>query len=418
MKKTMALCAIAILAMTMVFAAGAAETEKKGEGPVTLKYWQHSSAARDEMMQKIVQLFEEENPTIKVELEFIPYGDYTQKLIPALATATAPDVFQVQSGMVPILAEAGSIKSLDESVISTEEIQNDFVPATIDGLKYEGKYFGMPTDTQTIITFWNKALVTEAGLDAEKGPQTWDEFFDWARKLTKFDQNGNMIQSGWGGKGYWPEVVSYIDQMGGSVYDESSNKFVFADDPKSIQAFRTMTDLYKVDKVYDLQFSKNWAGFRQGLVALMMGHPAMIGNLVTTAPNLDYGVGLIPTRGDNNNTCVTSWAYVMSSKAPNIAASKFVKFLGSEKVEKMWTHQTGELPARKSLLNDTSLQTNPKVAIAISSLNESFVGHLQTSALNSIFSDDYQRILLTDEPLEKILKEMQNSLNEEIASKF
>lgn len=418
MKKTVALCVIALLAMSMVFAAGTAEVAKKVEGPVTLKYWQHSSAGRNDMMQKIVKMFEEENPTIKVELEFIPENDYSQKLIPALATATAPDVFQIQSGMVQILAEAGSIKSLDEKIISTQEIQDDFVPATVESLKYAGKFFGMPTDTQTIVCLWNNALVTEAGLDAKNGPQTWDEFYDWARKLTKYDQNGKMIQSGWGGKGYWPEVMPYINQMGGSFYDESAKKFVFADDPKSVEAFRTMSNLYKMDKVYDLQFTKNWAGFRQGLVAMMMGHPAMIGNLVTTAPNLDYSAGLLPSNGENRNTCVTSWAYVISAKAPSEAASKFVKFLGSEKVEKMWTIETGELPARKSLLSDVSLQTNAKVAVAISSLNDSFVGRLQTGALESIFSENYQRILLTNEPLEKILREMQNSLNDELASKF
>ncbi|MHC1692509.1 MAG: ABC transporter substrate-binding protein [Sphaerochaetaceae bacterium] len=415
MKKLLAMFLFVTLAMSLVCAAGMAEAETLDEGPVTIRYWQHSSAARDEMMKKIVTLFEAENPNITVELEFIPQNDYTQKLIPSLATATAPDVFQVQSGMVQVLAEAGSIQSLDERVISTQEIQDAFVPATVDGLKYAGSYYGMPTDTQTIMVFWNNALVKAAGLDSQKGPQTWDEFFNWARLLTKTGTDGKMTQSGWGGKGYWPEVAAYVDQMGGRFYDEATQTFVFADDPKSVQAFRTMSDLYIKDKVYDLQFAKNWAGFRQGLVAVMMGHPAMIGNLVTTAPNLDYSVGLIPGNGKNHNTCVTSWAYVMSAKAPSVAASKFIRFLGSEKIERMWTTETGELPARKSLLADPSLAANAKVAVALSSLNDSFVGRLQTGGLNTVFTDYYQRILLTAEPLEQILKALQKALNEELA---
>lgn len=409
MKKRISLVLLA-LAMCLTLL-----TPATAEEPVTLTYWQHSSAARDEMMTELVKQFEAANPDIKINVEFIPEGDYTEKLIPSLATASAPDVFQVQSGMVAKLADAGSIQPLDESVMSTESIAEDFVAATVDGLKFDGQYYGMPTDTQTIICLWNKDLVAAAGLDAEAGPQTWDEFFDWARKLTLRDESGSMTQSGWGGKGYYPEVLSYIEQKGGKFYDAEKNEFVFADDEAAVKAIKEMAALYKEDKVYNTEFTKNWAGFRQGLVALMLGHPAMIGNLVTTAPDLNYGVGLIPQSGDSRATCVTSWAYVLSAKAPSDAATRFIQFLSSEEVEKQWTLKTGELPARKALLEDAGLKENPKVAVAIDSLKDSFVGTLQTSALNTAWSDGYERILKTDEDVDTILHEMQAALNEELA---
>lgn len=395
--------------------AAASSEETKAQEPVTLTYWQHSSAARDEMMTGLVKQFESENPDIKIKLEFIPEADYSQKLIPALATDTAPDVFQIQSGMVSKLAQAGTIQPLDESIMPTGDIAKEFVPAAVDGLKYDGRYYGMPTDVQTIVTFWNKKLAAEAGLDAEKGPQTWEEFFDWARKLTKRDGD-SLVQSGWGGKGYAPEVLSYVEQKGGRFYDEASQKFVFADDSAAVEAIREFASLYKDDKVYDTEFVKNWAGFRQGLVALMLGHPAMIGNLPTTAPDLDFGVGLIPANGDSRATCVTSWGYVMSAKAPSKEATRFIQFLSSEEVEKQWTMKTGELPARTALLDNEELKKDPKVAIAIESLNDSFVGVLQTSALNTIMTDAYSEILKTDRPLEEILKDAQEKMNAELGN--
>lgn len=393
----------------------AAETQKSdGAGePVTLTYWQHSSAARDEMMTELVKTFEEQNPNIKVKLEFIPESDYSQKLIPALATDTAPDVFQIQSGMVAKLAQSGAIKPLAETVMSADSITADFVPAAVDGLKYDGKYYGMPTDLQTIVMLWNKDLVAEAGLDAENGPQTWDEFFDWARKLTK-TEDGKLVQSGWGGKGYAPEVLSIIEQYGGTFYDDAAGQYVFADDPKVLEAIEAYTAPYKIDKVYNTEFVKNWAGFRQGLIGMMLGHPAMIGNLPQTAPDLNFGVGLIPAKDGSHATCVTSWGYVMSAKAPDEAATRFIEFLSSEDVEKQWTKKTGELPARKALLDDADLKSDPKVAVAIESLNDSFVGTLQTSALNTIWTEAMDRILKTDEPLETILKDAQDKMNQEL----
>lgn len=390
-----------------------AAAQETGKDPVTLTYWQHSSAARDEMMTELVKDFEAENPDIKIKLEFIPEGDYSQKLIPSLATDTAPDVFQIQSGMVAKLAEAGAIQPLDETVMPADMIEKEFVPATVNGLKYNDQYYGMPTDVQTIILFWNKALVAEAGLDAENGPQTWEEFFDWARKLTKREGDA-LVQSGWGGKGYVPELLSFIEQKGGKFYDEESGQFVFAEDAAALDAIKEYASLYKDDKVYDTEFVKNWAGFRQGLIGMMLGHPAMIGNLPQTAPELDFGVGMIPANGDSRATCVTSWGYVASAKAPSAEATRFIEFLSSEEVEKKWTQKTGELPARSVLLDDEELKQDPKVAVAIQSLEDSFVGVVQTPALNTILSDSYTEYLKTDRPLEEIMKEAQDKMNAEL----
>ncbi len=387
-----------------------ADTQK-----VELTYWQHSSEARNAMITELVKKFQEENPNITVHLEFIPEDDYTEKLIPALATDSAPDVFQVQSGMVTRLAKVGSIQPLDEAIMPTASIESDFIASTIDGLKYGGKYYGVPTDTQSILLYWNKDLLKAEGLDSEKGPQTWEEMFEYARKLTKTN-NGQMVQSGWGHKGYFPEVTSIVEQYAGKFYDSQSGKYVFADDETAVKAITDISNVIRVDKVYDENFMANWAGFREGKVAMMLGHPAMIGNLATTAPDINYGIGLIPAADTGSrSSCVTSWGYVMSKNAESEAATKLIDYLGSEEVEKQWTLITGELPARKALLDDAELKADSKISIALESLNESFVGSLQTGALNTIWNDAYEKIMVTDESLETILKDCQDKLNEEIA---
>ena len=207
-----------------------------------------------------------------------------------------------------------------------------------------------------------------------------------------------------------------LNRRGGKFYDEATGQFVFADDATALDAIREYASLYKDDKVYDTEFVKNWAGFRQGLIGMMLGHPAMIGNLPQTAPDLDFGVGMIPANGDSRATCVTSWGYVASAKAPSAEATRFIEFLSSEEVEKKWTQKTGELPARSVLLNDEELKQDPKVAVAIQSLEDSFVGVVQTSALNTILSDSYTEYLKTDRPLEEIMKEAQDKMNTELTN--
>ena len=396
-------------------APGSGDTSSAAGGePVTLTYWMHSSAAVDVLMDELVKEFNEANPDIIVKTEYIPFDDYMSKLIPALSTDTGPDVFKIQQGMVAQLAAAGSIPPLDESVLPGSMIENEYIESTVNGMMYDGKYYGMPTDNQSIIMYWNKDLVAAEGLDAEKGPQTWDEFFEWARKLTK-SENGVMTQSGWGTNGYWPEVQSYAEQFG-SFYDEASGQFVFADDDDTMAALQAMVDMYRVDKVYDVNFSKNWAGFRIGKVALMLGHPGMIGNLAETAPDVNIGTGLIPANDGKHTNVVTSWAFVANSKAPSDEATRFIEFLSSEDVMKRFCSQTGELPSRKALLEDAGLQENPHYAVALESLNESIVGRLQTGAMNSIWSDYWTKVQTTDEDLASIMKACQDELNAELSA--
>ncbi|HBM80649.1 MAG: ABC transporter substrate-binding protein [Clostridiales bacterium] len=374
-------------------------------------YWQHSSQARDDMMKTLAYEFMQKNSDINIKTEFIPEEDYSTKLTSALATNAAPDVFQVESGMIPRLVKADAVQPLDETVMPSDKIKSDFVPAAVDGLQVGGKYYGMPTDMQTIVLYWNKDLLKAENLDAEKGPQTWDELLDWAKKLTKVS-NGKMVQSGWGETGYHPEVQAFVYTNGGKMTDDSG-KYVFADDPKSVEAIKFMADAYKVSKVYDTKFMATWAGFRQGKVAIMLGHPAMFGNLKKTAPNVKLGIGLVPTKDGKRVTAVTSWAYVASKKANSSASTKWIEYLSSQDVEKRWTQNTGELPARKALINDADLVKDPQVKILLSSLNDSKVGSLQTGALNKIWSDAFQKLILSDAPFDATLKQLQSDLNTE-----
>jgi ABC-type glycerol-3-phosphate transport system substrate-binding protein len=141
----------------------------------------------------------------------------------------------------------------------------------------------------------------------------------------------------------------------------------------------------------------------------------MFGNLKQTAPNVKVGIGLIPAEAGKNTTIVTSWAYSMSKKADSKAATKWIEFLASSEVQKKWTKQTGELPGRKALLTDAELTADPSIKMLISSLSDSAVGYLQSGSLNTIWSQGFEKLLLTDAPMKDILKEMQDNLNKEIA---
>ena len=97
-----------------------------------------------------------------------------------------------------ILAEyqaRGELAPVPDDVMSTADIESTFSPASIRLLKFDGKYYGLPTDVQTMLLFYNDGLFTAAGLDPTKDFTTWEEFRQAAIKLTKAD-GGTMTQAG------------------------------------------------------------------------------------------------------------------------------------------------------------------------------------------------------------------------------
>src|SRR5437763_1866225 len=122
---------------------------------------------------------------------------------------------------------------------------------------YCGKYYGFPMHLSFHVTYYNKKLFQEAGVDlpdvyVEK--KRWnmgvsdDGYLEALRKLTR----------GTGDKRVWGDtrttdlhVVNYfLFSFGGKLYNEDRTKFVVPDDPNSIKALQYQVDLVLKEKVF------------------------------------------------------------------------------------------------------------------------------------------------------------------------
>ena len=53
-----------------------------------------------------------------------------------------------------------------------------------DNLKWKGTYYGVPMNFATLLLYYNKTIFTEAGLDPETPPATWDELEQYAEGVS------------------------------------------------------------------------------------------------------------------------------------------------------------------------------------------------------------------------------------------
>lgn len=111
-----------------------------------------------------------------VEVEHVaqPFGEYDQLLQAAFAGGSVPDVMLLVPGSQGVLRWTDGLEELSADVADIRADLNYWESANPD-LEGDGPVFGVPIGTQADVFYYNKQLFTDAGLDPESPPTTFDE---------------------------------------------------------------------------------------------------------------------------------------------------------------------------------------------------------------------------------------------------
>lgn len=341
---------------------------------VTIVHWQHHYAAREVVVKDLIKEFEASHPNITINFQSIPYGEYFQKIGPSLEAGTGPDVFQIPGPQANEFYQRGQLAPVPDDIYTSDQIEKDFVPWTIELLKQDGKYVGLPTDVQLFMLFYNDTMFEEAGLDPSKSFSSLDELEAAAEKLTK-RVDGRLAQAGISltdnaYKWFYPYLATLHDE--GSVDD--STRTVTYDDAAGIAWWTWFTGLVTKDRIDDPEFLTGQDKFAVGRAAMDLHEFTYTGNLAQLNPDLQYSLHLPPPApGRPSGTAGTHWTYVVSSQSTKAAAAwEWVKFLTSEHAQREWVADGGELPSRLSLYDDPDLRSNPNTALALDAMATAF----------------------------------------------
>ncbi len=186
------------------FAACGADTGTAGPGadrkkPVHLTYLLHNSTKKG-VDEKHVPEYKEKNPHVDVEFTLIPDAELTGKITSLFAAGSSPEIYNPWSGATTGLIDKGWAAEIDYKAIglgSQQKLLDSYAwPGALDGWKWKGKYFGLPTEISNYCLYINNRLFRKAGLDPQKDyPKDWDQMLEVARKLTVRD-GGQITQRG------------------------------------------------------------------------------------------------------------------------------------------------------------------------------------------------------------------------------
>lgn len=165
--------------------------------------WLHLEANPDRLAtwEDIAAAYEEANPDVTIEFQFLENEAFKAKLPTLLQSNEAPSMFYTWGGgVLKAQSETGAIRDLTAAMDADGGAwRNAVSPAAVDGLSIDGKVWAGPQQSGLVSFFYNKALFEEAGVDAT-AITTWDEYLGAVSAL----KEAGITPIAGGGGDKWP----------------------------------------------------------------------------------------------------------------------------------------------------------------------------------------------------------------------
>jgi len=354
--------------------------------PVTLSFWVRA------VNPLISSLVDEWNATQdnQIELTEIPAGDFVTKFGAAIAAGEAPDVVGIDLIYTPAFSSAGQLVDVTE-LAKELPFWDDLSPAHVTLGEFEGRNYAVPFLAEGSFLIYNVDLFTEAGLDPENPPTTWDEVLEASRAISALgdDIYGYYFSGSCAGCNAFT-FLPYIWASGGDVLSEDFSEPTIADDPvvrEALEFYKTMWDegLMPEGALID-NGGDFFNAFATGNVGMTGTGAFAIDILKNDFPDLNFDVTFIPGKEGGAASFGGGDVIGIPSGSEHVdEAWEFIAWLLSDEVQLELYAANNNLPMRLSLADNEYFDADPRLKVAASTLS---VGHTPYSLVyNDLFND-------------------------------
>lgn len=346
---------------------------------VKLNFWdmiwgspEYIDAAKD-----LVAKFNAENPAIEVEYRSVPWADWYQTFLTAIGSGTAPDLSTGAGYQAVQLYDQGAIRPLDDLV---EELKAsgeaaDFLPGTVETLRYDNKYVSLPWGIDIRVWFYRKDLLEAAGVQP---PKTWEELRAAAKATTKDGKYGIVSSGDTGGSHY---LYNALLNNGGGLF--TKDRKLDLRNERNVEAFKALSDMVKDGSVSPASTGYNSddkrAAFYRGEAAFMLDGPGAIAQAGAAADKIGIVDPLTGPHGDKGTIFWVNNIMVYQQTQHPEQVKTFLKWWSKNQTP-LWTKgKCGQIPARKSIAQDGYFTANKPLSDIIAN----YVPTGKTTATNA-----------------------------------
>lgn len=369
----------AILAIALALIASSAFAQ------TNIEFWHAMTGKNAEMVQKLADMYNASQKDYKIVPVFKgSYSDTLNAGIAAFRAGQAPAILQVyEVGTATMMAAKGAVKPVYQLMAENKEKFDPkvYIPTITSYYSTsDGKMLSLPFNSSTAVMYYNKDAFKKAGLDPEKAPTTWPDFFAAAKKLKASGMEG----------GFSTNWISWIQLENFSAwhnlpfgtrsngFDGLDTQLVF-NSPLVIRHLQSIYDLSKDGTfIYGGRENKANPLFSSGKVGM---HFESIGGYANFKANckFEFGVARIPYYPDvpnapQNSIIGGASLWVLNGKTKNEykGVADYFEFLSQAENQALWHQNTGYLPITTAAYELTKSQgfytANPGPEVAIKQL--------------------------------------------------
>ncbi|MDP2270414.1 MAG: ABC transporter substrate-binding protein [Archangium sp.] len=308
----------------------------------------------------LLDTFRREHPHIELVTQLLPNDSDVshQYFLTSLEGQGADfDVLVADVVWVPEFARAGWISDLSADFPQTE-LAEDFLPAAISAVTWEGKTWAVPWYLDVGLLYYRTDLVPHA-------PRTWGELETFARAAMKKDPALQGFL--WQGRQYEGLVCNVYETLWGFGGKSLENGHLALDTPEAAKALHTLRRFVErglsPPSVTSAAEEESRRPFQDGRAVFMRNWPYAFGEAQKEGSLVrgKVGVSFLPTAsGEPGFGTLGGWQLAINARTPperRAAAVELIRALTSSEANVKFARAYGRNPARRSAyaaLKDTS----------------------------------------------------------------
>lgn len=326
------------------------------KGRVIIEWYTYATPEFLELYDKyLIPEFERTHPHVKIRLNS-SMGDtgYDAKLLTLVAGKIAPDIVHITQQNFPFYAAKGLLMDLNPVIAADPDFTiGDYFEPVMDGLRYQGKLLGLPSDFSTIALIYNKKLFDEAGVTYPDKTWDWERFLWAARKLTKdTDGDGATDQFGFVNINAYNRWPAWVWANGGDILSRDMKKCMM-DDPKSIRGLEFYVNLSLKENVAPTATQNLGQSFQEMFMAqraAMIADSRYAYKIFSKGLEFPWDVAHMP-KGPVRRSTTFIWGgnCILSSTKHPAETWEFLKFLSGKEGALLNVKAGNALPAYKKV---------------------------------------------------------------------
>ncbi|MNI25292.1 putative arabinose-binding protein precursor [compost metagenome] len=162
------------------------DSKGSSKKPVTIEFWGRWDAAT-QYINETIESFQKEHPHITVKYSLVPTNQYVQQLQSAISGNNLPDIFANYAQLPTYQLEKMNVLHPLNELFTQAERDSYYNGVWSEGSTViNGEIYAIPLYSPLrpgMVMYYNKALMTTAGLTEADVPKTWDELYTFSKKV-------------------------------------------------------------------------------------------------------------------------------------------------------------------------------------------------------------------------------------------